>query len=271
MKAFHLVLVLSLVALCLTVPGATGASSSAAISSAAADTSGTPPQNVSVYISEAKAAVAERNWTNALIVTTRGIAWYPDSADLLCLQGYTFRKIGQYQKSVDVISRGISLDPKPVRYANQGYGYLALKNYTAALADAESGISLDSAYPTTYGVKALALHGMGRNPEALAAIDKALERGPDNVHYWHVKGTLLSAQGDCTGAAAALEKSLGIDPNYDLPYPGFKSAQESLEALNATCTPATQAPVHPSPTKSSPGGIAVIGLAGAVIALGMRK
>jgi tetratricopeptide (TPR) repeat protein len=256
---------------CLAILPAAGQTITTGISAAAADTSGPPPQNVSVYLSEAKAAVAERNWTNALIVTTRGIAWYPDSADLLCLQGYTFRKTGQYQKSVDVISRGISLDPKPVRFANRGYGYLALKNYTAALADAESGISLDAAYPTTYGVKALALHGMGRNPEALAAIGKALERGPDNAHYWHVKGILLSAQGDCPGAAAALEKSLGIDPNYDLPYPGFKSAQESLETLNATCAPATQAPAHPSPTKSSPGGIAVIGLAGAVIALGMRK
>ena len=66
------------------------------------------------------------------------------------------------------VSQGILLDPKPVRYANRGYGYLALGNNTAALADAETGISLNAHYTTTYGVKALALQGMGRNPEALA-------------------------------------------------------------------------------------------------------
>ena len=86
--------------------------------------------------------------------------------------------MGQYEKSVEVVSKAIPLDPKPVRYANRGYGYLALGDYTAALTDAETGISLNANYTTTYGVKALALKGMGRNAEALAAIDTALTLEP---------------------------------------------------------------------------------------------
>lgn len=39
---------------------------------------------------------------------------------------------------------------KPVRCANRGYGSLALGNHSAALADAETGISLNANYTTTY-------------------------------------------------------------------------------------------------------------------------
>ena len=89
--------------LCLAIPAGAAGVLTPGISSVAATTE-TPPFNVSVYIRDAQDAIAERNWTSALLLTTRGLSWYPDSADLLCLQGYTYRKVGQYQKSVDTVS-----------------------------------------------------------------------------------------------------------------------------------------------------------------------
>ena len=256
---------------CLIIPAVTGDVISATFS-AGPGSPEAPPQNATVYISEAKAAVADRNWTNALLITTRGITWYPDNADILCLQGYSYRKMGQYEKSVEVVSKGILLDPKPVRYANRGYGYLALGNYTAALTDAETGISLDANYTTSYGVKALALKGMNRNTGALAAIDQGLAPEPENAHYWHVKGNLLAANGNCQGAREDLERSLAIDSDYNLPYPGFTSARENLAVLNTSCIPAaTQAPASLPPTKSSLGGIAVAGCMVAILVVGTRK
>jgi tetratricopeptide (TPR) repeat protein len=265
MKIFPLLILCALIGL--AVPASAAGPLTSGISVAAATTE-FPPYNVSVYISESQAAVTERNWTNALFLTTRGLAWYPDNAELFCLQGYSYRKMGQYTKSVDLVSKGIQLDPKPVGFANRGYGYLALGNYSAALMDAEAGIALNASFATTHGVKALALQGMGRNAEALAAIDAALALDPENAHYWHVKGRILFAGGNCTGARAALEKSLSLDPGYDLPYPGFTGAAENLAALNSTCTPATQAP---APTKSSSSGIAVMGGIFAIMVFGTRR
>jgi tetratricopeptide (TPR) repeat protein len=226
-----------------------------------------PPYNVTVYIADAQAAVAERNWTSALLLTTRGLAWYPENAELFCLQGYTYRKLGQYQKAVDMVSEGIRRDPEPVRYANRGYGYLALGNDSAALADADTGISLNASYTATYAVKALALQGLGRNSEARAAIGTALALDPASAHYWHVKGRLLAASGDCTGAREALQKSLALDPGYDLPYPGFTGARENLEAQNSTCPPATQG-THPM---SPPAGGILAGFALVILVLGTRR
>jgi tetratricopeptide (TPR) repeat protein len=255
--------------LLVTMPMVSGDTISAQFSTGGPGTPETPPVNASAYTTDAKAAVAERNWTHALLLTTQGTAWYPDNAELLCLQGYTLRKMGKSERAVDVVSKGILLDPKPVRYANRGYAYLALGNNTAALADAETGISLNPAYPTSWDVKALALQRMGRTPEAPSSVDRAIALEPKNAHYRHVKGMLLAAAGDCSGARDALEQSLALDPDYALPYPGFPGAREDLVSPNATCTPATPLP---SPTKSMACcGIAGIGIAGAFLIVRMRK
>lgn len=254
---------------CLIIPAANGGAISASLSSGVGSLE-TPPENISVFLAGTHAAVDERNWTGALLISTKGLAWYPDSADLLCLQGYTYRKTGQYEKSVELVSKGILLDPKPVRYANRGYGYLALGNYTAALADAETGLSLDNSYTTNYGVKALALSGLGRNSEALDTIEQGLAIDQGSAHSWHVEGRILTTMGNCTGAREALEKSLALDPGYSLPYPGFIGASQNLAALNATCIPAT-AQALPAPTKAATGWIAVIGIIGAFFAIGKKK
>ncbi len=261
-------LIFSLLSFCMLVAAVAAAPAVAGLSSAAADTSGTPPQDAPAFIAEAKAAVAESNWTHSLTVTTRGLAWYPDNADLLCLQGYSLRKMGQYQRSVDIVSKAIPLDPKAVRYANRGYGYLALKNYSAALNDAETGISLDANYTANHAVKALALNGMDRHAEALAAADAALFQVPGSAHYWHVKGMVLAAQGDCSGAATAFEKSTLLDAEYVLPYPGFGSASENLAAVKTDCgKPRAAATTAKSPL----GWIAVVGIGVAVIAYRNRE
>lgn len=259
------ILVISL--LCLVVPAAAIGEPGASIYALPADTSGPAPFPVTVYINESQAAVAEGNWTGAILVTTRGVKWYPEDAELFCLQGYSLRKVGEYQQAVDAVSRAIRLDPRAVRYANRAYAYLALKNYSAALDDAEAGLRLDDSYTTNYAVKALALQGLYRNTEALVAAGTAVERSPGSAHYWHVKGRVLATAGDCSGAAAALEQSVAIDPTYQLPYPSFGSAQESLSALNATCNPQGS----PAPTRSPLGLIAAAGCMGAVILFGTRK
>lgn len=254
--------------LCLLITVAAAAPSAAGVSSAAADTSGTPPQDAPAYIAEAKVAAAGSNWTSVLLITTRGLAWYPDNADLLCLQGYSYRKMGQFQKSVDIVSKAIPVDPKAVRYANRGYGYLALGNYSGALADAETGISRDANYTANYAVKALAESALGRNADALAAIETALVQAPDSAHYWHVKGIVLAAQGDCTGAAMALEKSVELDPAYVLPWPGFGTAEEKLASVKARCN---AAPAKTTTAKSPLGWIVIAGVGVAVIAYRYRE
>lgn len=260
-----LVLVLVLV-LGLIIPCTLAETVSVGIVAAGGGDPGTPPQDARAFAAEAKGAVAEGNWPVALSITTRGLAYFPADPDLLCIQGYTLRKLGQYQNAVDAVSVAIPLDPRSVRYANRGYAYLALSNYSAALADADEGIRLDPAYTTSYAVRALALHGLGRDSEALAAVSGANETEPGAAHLLNVKGIILAAQGDCEGAAAAFAASQALDSAYSLPWPGFPAAGQSLDALDANCR---QKPV--SPAQSSMGWIPLTAALGAAIVLGTRR
>jgi tetratricopeptide (TPR) repeat protein len=261
-----------LLLLLLVLPAGAGPGLTASLSVGPATTQ-VPPQEAQAYLAEANAAIAGQNWTKASLVTTAGLAWYPKNADLLCVQAYSYRKTGQINASLESVSRAIRLDPAPVRYANRGYGYLALGNYTAALADAEAGIALNATYPPSYTVKALALSGLGRDAEARAAIGKAIDLGPGSAHSWHVSGILQAKAGNCTGSREALERSVSIDPGYSLPWPGFSGAEEDLAALDRTCVPpaAATGTTRPLPTKSSPGAVALAGILVALVLFASRK
>ncbi len=190
----------------------------------------------------AASAIAQEDWEGVLAVTGEGLAGEPDNISLLCMEGYALRKLGRYPEAVAAVSRAIAFDPEPVRYANRGYAHLAMGDYSAALADAEAALLIDSADATSWAVKAMALAGLLDLTGAGPAIDRALALSPESAHYWHVRGEILLAAGNTTGAAAALNHSIEIDPGYSLPWPGMPAAQEELAAAIQAATPAQATP-----------------------------
>lgn len=191
----------------------------------------------------ASSAIAEEDWDGVLAATGEGLAGEPDNVSLLCMEGYALRKLGRYPEAAAVVSEAITLDQKPVRYANRGYAYIAMGNYSAALADADAALLLDPADATSWGVAAMALAGLGNLTGAESAVDRGIALAPESAHLWHVRGEILLAAGNVTGAAAALNRSLDLDPDYSLPWPGMPTTREDLAAAMqaATLTPAAPA------------------------------
>ncbi len=209
----------------------------------------------------------QRNWSALLSLTGEGIARYPGDGELYCLRGYALRKTGQYAAAVDNVTRGIALDPRPARYANRGYAYLALGRYQEALDDAETGISMNAGYPSTYGVKTIALLGLGDNTGASKTADAALTLDPKSAHFWQLKGKTAAALGNCSGALEAFNRSLAINSDYDLPWPEFDNATADLNKTELQCTKSSSVPVSPSTTTRAPvpAGIACAALVLAVL------
>ena len=210
--------------------------------------SGNSQLSTAAYEFQGKALMAQRNW-NALITTTNeGLALYPDDAELYCLKGYALRKTGYYAEAVDNATRGITRDPKPVRYANRGFALLALGRNNEALNDANTAISLNASYTPAYSVKAIALFTMGNLTGAEEAIETGISFDPENPLFWQVKGKILAASGNCTGAGEAFHHSLEINPDYDLPWPGFDNATTDLRNAETQCA----VPVStPAPTQAA--------------------
>jgi tetratricopeptide (TPR) repeat protein len=179
--------------------------------------------------------MAERDWSGVITSTTEGLSYYPYDPELLCLQGYALRKTGHYQESVDLITIAIPNDTRPVRYANRGYGFLAMGKAQDALNDADSALTLDASYATAYALKASALRMKGNLSLALETIEKAIAIEPHNAYYLHLEGRILDDMGNCAGADTAYRNSITINPDYDLPYPGLSNATVDLEKSAARC------------------------------------
>jgi tetratricopeptide (TPR) repeat protein len=203
--------------------------------------------NATGYENQGKALMAERNWSGVISVTNEGLVLYPYDPGLLCLQGYAMRKTGHYQEAVDLVSLALPNDTRPVRYANRGYGFLAMGKYNDAINDADSALAMDPSYATAYALKAYAVRNNGDLTAAEELINKALSIEPDNAHYLHLKGGILADLGNCTGAIDAYRHSIGVNPDYDLPWPGLSNATADLEKTETRCaapgirTPPTRA------------------------------
>jgi tetratricopeptide (TPR) repeat protein len=251
------ILILILLATLVCIP-AQGSTITAGISTASPAGS---QLSAAAYEREGMALMTQENWNQLITRTNEGLALYPGDAELYCLKGYALRKTGLYTEAVDNVTRGIALDPRPVRYANRGYAQLALGHYDDALNDADTAIALNASYATAYGVKAIALLQTGNLTGASQTIDTVMSLDPENAHYWQVKGKILAALGNCTGATEAFQRSITINPDYSLPWPGFTNATIDLGNTITRCA----VPVQTPPTTRQAGFPAVI--AGAALAL----
>jgi tetratricopeptide (TPR) repeat protein len=220
--------------------------------------------DASDYEHQGMALMAEKNWSGLMAIVDEGLALYPEDAELFCLKGYALRKTGQYQEAVDIVSRAIERDPKPVRYANRGYGLLALGCYQDALSDADTAISLDSSYTTAYCVRAIALLGLCNYSEAQQSIGTAISLDPKNAFYWQVQGNVYARSGNCTGAVEAFGRSIELNPDSDLPWPGLVNATTDLERTEAECAARSQMPAR----AASPAVLAGVALG---VAMGLRR
>lgn len=200
----------------------------------------TAVKNATDYEDQGKALMAEKDWSGVINSTNVGLYFYPYNPELLCLQAYALRKTGHYQESVELVSMAIPNDTRPVRFANRGYGFLAMGKTVDAIHDADSAIALNSSYATAYALKASALRTTGDLSAAEDTIGKAIQIDPDNAYYLHVKGGILADKGDCYGATDAFRHSIAINPDYDLPWPGLSNATVDLEHEETRCAKGTQ-------------------------------
>ena len=258
------ILVCILCALCLA-PAASGAGVTASISTGPA-TAG----NVSVLESDGYAAIASENWPWLLSIAQNGTALDPGNPVFYAMEGYAERKLGDYPAALAADTRSIELQPNAVRYTNRGITYLALGNYTAALSDGQASVALDPSFGDTHALVAMAYLGLDQPAKAQESMDQALAISPDSPSYWHFQGKIALAAGNCTLAISSLERSIGINPSYSLPWPTMTNATADLATAREKCE--TTVPATGTTAGKAPLGVTVVILAaaGALLVAGRR-
>jgi hypothetical protein len=93
-----------------------------------------------------------------------------------------------------------------------GLRALASRKVAEALPLFERAVAIDPRNSHAQGGLADALLGLGRLPEAKAAVDIAIKLRPRRAHHRVTHGDILKAMGDAEGSKTAWEKALEIDP-----------------------------------------------------------
>ena len=80
---------------------------------------------------------------------------------------------------------------------------------------------------------ARSLHGQGRLAEAEAAYHALLAEAPDDPNALHLLGVVLTQRGDAAGGAAAMRRSLAVQPGQPVVYANLGNARVALNAHDA--------------------------------------
>lgn len=114
----------------------------------------------------------------------------------------------------DKFTAAIELEPtNHVLYSNRSGAYSSLKNYQAALEDAEKTVQLKPDWPKGYGRKGSALHGLGNLYDSVDTYEEGLKLDPDNAQNKAGRESVLKA---IQAEARANGQGAGFDPTGGL-------------------------------------------------------
>jgi len=122
----------------------------------------------------------------------------------------------KFAQARDAAEKALELAPQLVdAYRARALYRLETLDFAGARADSEQALALapgDSAVESLFGVQIAAF---GRIPQAIAAMNKAIELDPLNGYAWANIGLFLTMNRDYAAARRALERALAISPSDD--------------------------------------------------------
>jgi tetratricopeptide (TPR) repeat protein len=164
----------------------------------------------------------------------RALAVEPDDALLWVQQGRTLDRLGQYERALTSYDRAVAIAPKRASTLSQRCAVLNhLEKYDAALTTCESAFQGDGGWGSAgsahaWNQQSVALTGLGRYPEALAAADRAVAIASDDAAAWNQRSLVLLRLERYPEALAAADRATTTNPSYP---EGWNSKAVSLWQL----------------------------------------
>jgi tetratricopeptide (TPR) repeat protein len=169
-----------------------------------------------------------RKNVEALAAAQRAVALSPDDPFSHHILAVVLNRIDREKEARVAIEEAIRLDPdNEAHFAVLASVHLALRDWPAALAAAERGLAIDPENVQCANLRSMALVRLGRKDEAMATVDFALERAPENAWSHANQGWNHLHRNDPKRAQHHFREALRLEP--DLEY----ARQGMLEALKA--------------------------------------
>jgi tetratricopeptide (TPR) repeat protein len=143
------------------------------------------------------------------------LAAAPDHADALHLLGVLASQVGRHDVAVDLIDLAIRQDGKNSLYhSNRGLALHGLRRFEEALAAYDRALALRPNYAEALFNRAVTLQALARFEEALATYGRALALRPDHVEALCNRGVVLEKLGRFAEALTSYDRALAARPTF---------------------------------------------------------
>jgi tetratricopeptide (TPR) repeat protein len=132
---------------------------------------------------------------------------------------YERTQMADYQSAIDSYSKRIQVSPDAPTHTNRGLVYARIGNYTAAIADYDQAIKLDSNWALAYINRGSARASFSQDYKgAIADFDQAIRLDPKLVEAYNSRGAARRDSGDLKGAIKDLSQAIELDPQNSRAY-----------------------------------------------------
>ncbi|RIB15928.1 hypothetical protein C2G38_1550216 [Gigaspora rosea] len=137
-----------------------------------------------------------------------------NKASELRKSGDSYRKIGEYKKSITDLTKSLEIEPNNAFALRiRGESYRKMGKYNESLADFNKSLEIEPNNAFALGGRGNTYRVMGKNNESLADFNKSLEIEPNNAFALGGRGNTYRVLGRYNKSLADLNKALEIYPN----------------------------------------------------------
>jgi tetratricopeptide (TPR) repeat protein len=165
---------------------------------------------------------------DALKTAQSAVGLSPDEAFCHHIHAFVLHRLEREKEALSAVQEAIRFDPdNEDHFALLASIRLAQRDWPGALAASEQGLALNPEHVQSANLRSMALVRLGRKEEAMATVDFALERAPENALSHANQGWNCLHRNDPRRAQDHFREALRLDPELEYARQGM------LEALKA--------------------------------------
>lgn len=172
------------------------------------------PADADVYLELGSDLAAMGNWEGAATCFAARCQLIPGDAVSQYNWGVALQELGRVAEAIEAFERAIGLNPNyAAAYFGLGLAYRELGALDAALMALDLAVTANSADPRFPLERARVLLAMNNPPQALKALDALLSKHPNHAEAMNVKGVALKGLYRQDEALAAYDQAIRLQPD----------------------------------------------------------